>query len=162
MRRVATSIANLIRRFIDFLYPPFSKWIPKLMFRYAFCGTANIVFDWVLYFILYNFVVGHNNIDLGFVVISPHILTLCITFPITLASGFYLARFVTFTSSTLKESSQLFRYILVVLINLAINYWGLKLLVEMCHIYPTPSKMLITTVTVAFSYVCQKYFTFKK
>lgn len=162
MRRVATSLAKLIRRFIDFLYPPFSKWIPKLMFRYAFCGSANIVFDWVLYFILYNFVVGHNNIDLGFVVISPHILTLCITFPITLASGFYLARFVTFTSSTLKESSQLFRYILVVLINLAINYFGLKLLVEMCHIYPTPSKMLITCITVAFSYVSQKYFTFKK
>ncbi len=162
MRRVATSIANLIRGFIDLLYPPFKRWVPKLMFRYAFCGSANIVFDWVLYFILYNFVVGHNNIDLGFVVISPHILTLCITFPITLASGFYLARFVTFTSSTLKESSQLFRYILVVLINLAINYFGLKLLVEMCHIYPTPSKMLITCITVAFSYVSQKYFTFKK
>ncbi len=162
MRRVATSIANLIRGFIDLLYPPFKRWVPKLMFRYAFCGSANIVFDWVLYFILYNFVVGHNNIDLGFVVISPHILTLCITFPITLTSGFYLARFVTFTSSTLKESSQLFRYILVVLINLAINYFGLKLLVEMCHIYPTPSKMLITCITVAFSYVSQKYFTFKK
>lgn len=132
------------------------------MFRYAFCGISNIIFDWVLYFILYNFVIGHENVDLGFVVISPHIMTLCITFPITLATGFYLARFVTFTSSTLKESSQLFRYILVVFINLTISYWGLKLLVEVYHIYPTPSKMLITAITVIFSYMSQKYFTFKK
>lgn len=162
MRRVATTLAQFIRKFIDLLYPPFSRWISKLMFRYAFCGISNIIFDWVLYFILYNFVIGHENVDLGFVVISPHIMTLCITFPITLATGFYLARFVTFTSSTLKESSQLFRYILVVFINLTISYWGLKLLVEVYHIYPTPSKMLITAITVIFSYMSQKYFTFKK
>lgn len=161
MKKVIYTTAKSVRWFIDLCYPPFERFIPLQLFRYAVCGIGNILFDWVLYFFLYNFVIGHSNIDLGFVVISPHIFTLCITFPITLTTGFLLARYVTFTSSRLKETSQLFRYLLVVGGNLCINYFGLKLLVEIAGIYPTPSKMLITCITTTFSYICQKYFTFR-
>ena len=93
--------------------------------------------------------------------ITPHIATLCIVFPITLLTGFWLQKYVTFTQSNLHGARQLVRYILVVLINLAVNYYGLKLCVETLGWYPTPSKMVITIVTVIISYFCQKYFTFK-
>ena len=162
VKPVLVMVAKLITRFIDTFYPPFKRWMPLQFYRYGVCGVGNICFDWVLYFFLYNFVVGHENIDLGFVVISPHIMTLCITFPITLLTGFFLARFVTFTSSSLKETSQLLRYLLIWLVNLLINYSGIKLLVEEWGYYPTPSKMAITVFTVILSYIGQKYFTFKE
>ena len=49
---------------------------------------------------------------------------------------------------------------MVYLINLGINYPGVRLLVEVFGFYPTPSKMAITVVTVIFSFLMQKYFTF--
>jgi len=129
--------------------------------------------DWVLYFILYNFVVGHDLVYIslpfssqwsvvsGQVCLTPHILTLLIVFPITLLTGFWLNKYVTFTQSSLRGYKQLWRYILIVAVNLLVNYLGLKLLVEVCGIYPTPSKMIVTIITVVISFFGQKYFSFR-
>jgi putative flippase GtrA len=56
---------------------------------------------------------------------------------------------------------QLFRYGIVVVANLAINYIGLKLLVDVFGWFPTPSKMAITIVATGVSYISQKKFTFR-
>ena len=167
------TLAQIITKIVDFFYRPFHKYIPQQLFRYAACGGGNMVLDWVLYFILYNFVVGHDlvYISLPFssqwsvvsaqVCLTPHILTLLIVFPITLLTGFWLNKYVTFTQSSLRGYKQLWRYILIVAVNLLVNYFGLKLLVEVCGIYPTPSKMIITIITVVISFFGQKYFSFK-
>jgi putative flippase GtrA len=162
-------LAHVITAVIDFFQRPFDRWVSKELFRYAACGGGNLVFDWLLYFLIYNFVIGHEIVNLKLDIgnwtleqaITPHIATLCIVFPITLLTGFWLQKYVTFTQSNLHGARQLVRYILVVLINLAVNYYGLKLCVETLGWYPTPSKMVITIVTVIISYFCQKYFTFK-
>ena len=158
-------LAQIITKIIDFFYIPFRKIMSEQLFRYAACGGGNLVLDWVLYFVIYNFVIGHENIAVSFLsfeqVMTPHIATLCIVFPITLLTGFWLQKFVTFTQSELNSWRQLGRYILIVAVNLGINYFGLKLCVESLGWYPTPSKMLITIITVAISYLGQKYFTFR-
>ena len=163
-------LAQIITKIIDFFYPPFRRIMSEQVFRYAACGGGNLVLDWVLYFLVYNFVIGHEIVNLQFAIynsqftqaITPHIATLCIVFPITLLTGFWLQKNVTFTQSDLHSARQLFRYILIVAVNLAINYFGLKLCVETFGWYPTPSKMCITLVTVAVSYFGQKYYTFRK
>lgn len=163
-------LAQVITKIIDFFYPPFSKWMSKQLFRYAACGGGNMVLDWVLYFIIYNFVIGHENVyfsPLSFVhssfvlCLTPHIASLCIVFPITLLTGFLLQKYVTFTASDLHGVRQLGRYTLIVAVNLAINYFGLKLCVETFGWYPTPSKMIITLITIVISYLGQKYYTFR-
>jgi putative flippase GtrA len=83
------------------------------------------------------------------------------TFPITFLSGFLLQKYVTFTASTLRGHVQLFRYLLVVLANLLLNYLGLKILVDFIGFFPTPSKMIVTIFTTLFSYFSQKRYTFK-
>jgi putative flippase GtrA len=118
-------------------------------------------FDWVLYFITYNFIVQKQLVHLGFVTLSPHIASLLFTFPITFFTGFLLQKYVTFTASQMRGKDQLVRYMAVVMANLLINYFGLKLFVEVIGIYPTPSKMLVTIITTAFSYFSQKKFTFR-
>lgn len=160
-------LAQIITQIIDFFYRPFAKWMPEQLFRYAACGGGNLVFDWLLYFFLYNFVIGHDLVYFHLspftfnLCLTPHIATLCIVFPITLLTGFWLQKYVTFTASRLNSYRQLGRYMLIVAVNLAINYFGLKLCVEIIGWYPTPSKMIITLITVAFSYFGQKYFTFR-
>lgn len=162
-------LAQIITKIIDFFYTPFRKCVSEQVFRYAACGGGNMVLDWVLYFLIYNFVIGHELINLQFTIcniqiaqaITPHIATLCIVFPITLLTGFWLQKYVTFSQSDLHSARQLARYISIVAVNLAINYFGLKLCVEIWGWYPTPSKIIITLITVIISYFGQKYYSFR-
>lgn len=155
-------IAQKIAKIIHFFYIPFQNWIPEEIFRYAACGGGNMVLDWVLYFVMYNYVVGHNLVYIGPLCLTPHIMSLCIVFPITLLTGFWLNRYVTFAQSSLRGLNQLLRYISIVALNLLINYVGLKLCVEVWQWYPTPSKIVITLVTVVVSFFGQKYFSFRR
>jgi len=161
MRKILTKTGLWIQAIIDYMYPLFRRFMPLQVYRYAVCGGVNIVFDWVLYFVVYNGVFKHKLVDLGFIVVSPHIATLFLLFPVTLLSGFFLQKYVTFTASYLRGRVQLIRYLLIVVANLFINFIGLKLLVDGFHFYPTPSKMIITVVTVICSYIGQKKYTFK-
>lgn len=169
------ALAQIITKIIDFFYRPFTRILSPQLFRYAACGGGNMVLDWILYFVIYNFVVGHelvyiklplNLTSLSYipnsVCLTPHIMSLLIVFPITLLTGFWLNKYVTFTQSSLRGYKQLWRYILVVILNLLVNYFGLKLFVEICGIYPTPSKMIITIITIVISFFGQKYYSFKK
>lgn len=161
MRRILVLTGKFIGDIIDFFYPPFRRYFSRQFFRYGVSGVANMGFDWVLYFLVYNFVIQKQFISLGFVTISPHIAALLITFPITLLTGFLLQKYVTFTSSNLRGKQQLVRYMAVVGVNLLINYFGLKFFVEVLHFYPTLSKMIVTLICTIFSYFSQKTFTFK-
>lgn len=120
-----------------------------------------MVFDWIVYYCFYHFVLQQEMLHLGFVTLGSHIAALLFTFPISFLSGFWLQKYVTFTASDLLGKVQLFRYAMVVAVNLGINYGGLKLFVEVLGFYPTPSKMLITIITTIFSYISQKKFTFR-
>lgn len=150
-----------ILRILDLIYVPFERVVKRDFFRYGVCGVTNVLFDWVLYFVLYNFVIGHDNLDLRLVVMSPHIAALMFSFPVSLMTGFYLARHISFRESTVKKKTQMWRYGAVVGMNILINYVCMKLFVDVCGIYPTPSKMITTVVTTVFSYLAQKHFSFK-
>ena len=161
LRIILAKFGLWIQKVIGFTYPVFRRFIPVEIYRYGVCGSVNIVFDWVLYFLVYNFIFKDKLIDLGIVVLSPHIATLAVIFPITTFSGFLLQKYVTFTESDLRGRVQLIRYLIIVLANLLINYAGLKFFVDRLLFYPTPSKMIITIFTVICSYIGQKKYTFK-
>ena len=76
-------------------------------------------------------------------------------------SGFFLQKYVTFSNSTLSGKTQLFRYSTVFLINLVINYSGLKIFVDVLDFWPTPSNMIISILTIFLSFFSQKYYTFR-
>lgn len=143
------------------VYKPFKRLVPLDTFTYAVCGASNTAFDIFLYFISYNFILQKQIVDLGFVAISPHIAAFIIAFCITFPTGFLLNKYITFTESKLRGIRQLFRYGLVVLANVGINYVFLKLFVEVFYWYPTPSKIVTTGIAIVFSFFAQKYFTFR-
>jgi len=143
------------------VYKPFKRLVPLDTFTYAVCGASNTAFDIFLYFISYNFILQKQIVDLGFVAISPHIAAFIIAFCITFPTGFLLNKYITFTESKLRGIRQLFRYGLVVLANVGINYVFFKLFVEVFYWYPTPSKIVTTGIAIVFSFFAQKYFTFR-
>lgn len=154
-------LQEIILKTIDFFYTPFRRLVPIQIFRYGVSGGANMVLDWVLYFLVYNFVFCHQVVHVGPIAISAHIASFIIVFPITLFTGFWLAKYISFKESEIESKTQAIRYVSVVLANILINYLCLKLFVDVCGFYPTPSKMLTTFITVVFSYVMQKFYTFK-
>lgn len=154
-------IGSKLRRCIDFFYPPFNRYMDLQFFRYGVVGGANLVFDWVLYFVIYNFVLQKQMLSLGFVTLSSHVAGLVVKFPIVLLSGFLLQKFVTFSASDLRGRIQLFRYLVVFFVNVIINYVGLKFFVDFLGFYPTPSNMIVSSLTIIVSYFSQKHYTFK-
>lgn len=155
-------LAEAIRRFIDLFYiGPLRRLMPLQTFRYAMCGGGNLVLNWVVYALLYDVVLGFDYLNLGFVYISRHIAALAITFPITLLTGYWLQSRISFSSSPLGDRVSSVRYLLTTLGSLAINYVCLKFFVEWCGLYAPAAQVLTSLITIVYSYLLQKYWTFR-
>lgn len=150
-----------IEKILDFFYPLFSKIFDKTTFRYAACGGTNTVFDILLFFVSYNYILHKQNFVLSSIVLTPHIGAFLLAFLVSFPTGFLLMRFVVFQESALKGRVQFFRYFITVTISLTLNYFFLKLFVERFHIFPTIAKIITTFIVIGFSYVSQKNFSFK-
>ena len=155
-------LARLLTRVIDIFYlPPFRRILPIQTFRYGACGAANMVFGWVLYYLAFHYVIRKTDLDLGFMVFSAHTAALAVVYPVIFLVGFWLNRNIAFKASPLRGRVQLIRYLLSALGSLAVNYLCLQFFVLAMKIYPTPSQMLATIVTTVYSYLMQKYFSFR-
>jgi len=154
-------LVKIIHNILDFFYPLFKRFFDKTTYYYAACGGVNTLFDLFLFFISYNFILKKQILELPFIAVSPHIAAFIIAFFFSFPTGFLLMRYIVFRSSYLRGRVQLFRYFLSVCISLLLNYIFLKIFVEQLHFYPTVSKLIITFIVVGFSYLAQKYFSFK-
>ena len=162
MRNLHEYIRSLILSVIDLFFPIFKKIMPLQTFRYAACGGFNTFLDISLFFISYNFILKKKAVHIYSLTIGPHIAAFLIGFIVTFPIGFYLSRYVVFQETSVKKTKQLAKYFTVVFGCLLLNYAFLKIFVDVLGWYPTPSKLLTTIFVVAFSYVSQKNFTFRK
>ena len=95
MRKVFVFVGNKIRSAIDFFYPPFKPYMSVQFFRYGVTGGANLLFDWVVYFFIFNYVLQKQMLNLGIITMSSHIATFALKFPVVF-SGFLLQKYVTY------------------------------------------------------------------
>lgn len=155
-------IKSFVGSIIEFFYPPFKKFINKQTFSYLACGGFNTSLDIILYFIAYNFILHQQPVHIWVLDISPYICAFLMSFVITFPLGFILSSSVVFTDSELRRRIQLFRYFILVCMNLFLNYFFIKLFVEYFHLFPTIAKIYTTFIVVIFSYIVQRNFTFKQ
>jgi putative flippase GtrA len=152
-------------RFIDFFYPPFSRWLSLHTFRYLASGGSTALCGIVSYYIAYNWILGQRNFEVDVVflpkLITGHSLALVISTFIVFLWGFILNKYLIFTSSNLKGRVQMFRYAAVMGINLGLNFAMLKYMVEGLNFYPSIAQAIITIVLSLCSYFLQKHFTFR-
>ena len=155
------SVAQVLINIVNAFYiKPIERIVSRNTFAYGFCGGLNMTLDIIWYYLIYHYVVAEQYIYIGNQCISPHIASLCIVFPITFFTGFWLNRHVAFRVSHLASRKQLLRYALSVAGSIVINYVCMKLFVEVFMFWPTPSKMLTTIVSVVYSYLVARYYTF--
>ena len=156
------TFALILRRAIDWIYRrPFSRVISETVFRYGACGAITLSVDAVSYALIYHFLVAGRYFDLGFVVMSPHIASLGLACPITFFSGVWLNRYVAFRTLPVAAGKQLGRYLLTVVGSILLNYACMKFLVEVCGLWPTPSKCITSLAVALYSYLAARYYTFK-
>src|SRR5438093_10996290 len=161
MQKLHHQVRLSVLGIIDFFYPMFKPLLPLQAFRYAACGGGNTLLSILVYFVSYNFILQKQMVHLGPVTISPHIAALIIGSGLTVPIGFYLSMYVVFQGSYLRRHIQLFRYFMVVTACFCMNYLLLKIFVEVFGWYPTPSQILTIIIVVGFSYLSQRYFSFK-
>jgi putative flippase GtrA len=152
---------GLILSTIDFFYPPFRIFMPLQTFRYAACGGFNTLLDITLFFIGIHFIFPQEVVHIGSLAIKQHNAAFISSFAVTFPLGFYFSRYVVFSQSNLRGRVQLFRYFMMVLVCIALNYFLLKLFVEHLHLFPTVGKIFTTCIVVSFSFLSQKHFTFR-
>lgn len=151
-----------LTRAVDLLYiKPFRRIMPLQTFRYAVCGGANLVLSWIVYALLYNYVLRFDYLDLGVVYISRHIAAFVVSFPVTFFTGYWLQSRISFSGAPLKERTQVVRYAVCVAGSILLNYGGLKLLVEVCGMFAPLAQIVTSLVTVVYSYIVQKHWTFR-
>lgn len=155
-------MVEIITRFVDFFYIKPLRFIPINTFRYAAVGGLNLGVNLLVYWMCFHFVLHKDDVDFGVVVISAHILAFFIAFVLTVFSGFWLTRNIAFASAERRGAEQLLKYSQVVTTNFLINYFGLKLLVNVLGFYPSLSYAGLQIVTVSFSYLMQRFYTFRK
>jgi len=130
-------------------------------FRYAASGGANTLLGLSIYYISYRFILNEEMLDLGFYAFKSHIAALFMAFCVSFPVGFFLMKYVVFSDSKMKGRIQLFRYFMVYLFNLALNYIILKIFVEIFHMYPVFAQIITTVIIILFSYLAQRHFTFR-
>ena len=171
LRNIESWIERTLTKVIDFFYPPFRRFFSLELFRYAACGGLNLALAWALYYVFYHFVFCAQvlnlgqlvfNRDIAFLAFTPHIAAFVFQYPITFLTGFWMARHISFSGSTLRGRTQIVRYFLVTVGNFLINYFGLKLFVEIFQWWPTVSYVIISVICVTFSYLTNKFYSFRK
>jgi putative flippase GtrA len=161
MRRVHHKIRASILKVVDLFYPLFKGFMTRQMFRYAACGGGNLLLNILLYYVSFHYILNEEILDLGFYAFKPHIAAFFMAFAVTFPIGFYLSMYVVFQGSYLKRRVQLFRYFLVALGCIFLNYFLLKVFVEKFGWYPTPSLMVTAGIVILFSYLSQRHFSFR-
>lgn len=102
-----------------------------------------------------------QNVQLPFMMMRATIAAAVIAFFISTPYGFLMSRYIVFSESNLKTRVQIFRYLMTVAACAVLTYLFLPFFNEICGIYPTPSSILTTAVVAIFSYISQRFFTFK-
>lgn len=161
MRKHLHSARDFILPVIDFFYPPFRRLMNLQTFRYAASGGGNVLLGFLVYSLSYKFLFFEKDFDFGFYAFKGHIAALFLSFCITFPIGFFMSKYVVFTDSNMKGRIQLFRYFMICMFNLVLNYLLLKIFVEKLNVQPILAQVMTVVIVVVFSYLAQRNFSFK-
>lgn len=161
MKKHIHSATSFLLPLIDFFHPPFRKIMNLQTFRYAVCGGLNMMLGFLIYLISFKYVLKEQTFHFGFYALKAHVAALFFSFIFNVGFGFLLMKYVVFSDSDIPAKTQFFRYFMVCLFNLALNYIMLKILVEYFHIYPVIAQVFTVIVVVVTSYIAQRNFSFK-
>lgn len=162
MRKYLHCARDFILPIIDFFFPPFRSLMNLQTYRYAAAGGGNVLLGFLIYVVSYKYIFNEAAFHFGFYAFKGHIAAMLLSFFITFPVGFFMSKYVVFSDSAMKGRIQLFRYFMICMCNLLLNYLLLKMLVEKMFIHPILAQVLTIAMVVIFSYLAQRHFSFKQ
>lgn len=140
----------------------FKKLTNSKVFRYFISAGIATWVDITVYFLAFNYIYQKMDIDFfGMITITAPTASLILSYTMGLITNFTITKFMVFKESELETYKQLFRYILVAMVVLVLNYFLMKFLIETLQWYPTIARAVSAVSVGLLSFVVHKTFSFK-
>ena len=132
------------------------------IFRYLISAGLATWVDVVVYFVSFNYLYKKEDIDIfGFYTVSAPTASLILSYTIGLLTNFTLTKFLVFKESELETHKQLFRYVMVAILVLCLNYFLMSFLIRQLEWYPTLARAVSAVTIGVLSFVVHKTFSFR-
>lgn len=138
------------------------KLVASKVFRYFISAGIATWVDITVYFMAFNYIYQKMDIDFfGLITITAPTASLILSYTMGLITNFTITKFLVFKESELETYKQLFRYILVAMMVLVLNYFLMKFLIGTLQWYPTIARAVSAVSVGLLSFVVHKTFSFK-
>ena len=137
-------------------------FIRSKVFRYFISAGVATLVDISVYFIAFNYIYQKEDIHLfkSFIVTAPT-AALMLSYTAGLITNFLITKFLVFHESDLEAHKQLFRYILVAMVVLCLNYVLMRYLIRSLEWYPTLARTFSAISIGMLSFIIHKTFSFR-
>lgn len=138
------------------------KIINQSIFRYGVAAAVATSVDVMVYFLTFNYVLKKTDWHvLPSLVISAPTVSLAVSYTCGLITNFTLTKFFVFPGSDLRTRHQLFRYVMVAVVVLGLNYVIMSFLIKALEWFPTIARA-VAAVTAGFaSFAAHRVFSFR-
>jgi putative flippase GtrA len=138
------------------------KVLDSKVFRYFLSAGIATWVDIIVYFIAFNYIYRKEDIELfDSYVISAPTAALILSYTAGLLTNFFITKYIVFKESDLETYKQLFRYVLVALVVLFLNYVLMRFLIRQWNWYPTVARAFSAIAIGMFSFIVHKSFSFR-
>ena len=132
------------------------------VFRYFVSAGVATVVDISVFYLSYNFLFRKEPLHLSFnLAFSAPTLSLVLSTSCGVMTNFLITKVFVFHESTLKTHKQIFRYVLVALFVLGLNYLLMTFLIKELNWYPTIARTFAALSIGVLSFTFHKYFSFR-
>ena len=138
------------------------KLLRSKVFRYFISAGIATWVDIMIYFIAFNYIYEKQDINLlNWLVISAPTASLILSYTTGLLTNFFFTKHLVFKESDLETHKQLFRYVLVALVVLLLNYLMMRFLIRSLEWFPTIARSVSAITIGLLSFVIHKSFSFR-
>ncbi len=132
------------------------------VFRYFISAGIATWVDITVYFLAFNYLYQKLDINLfNLITVSAATASLILSYTCGLITNFTISKFMVFKESNLETHKQLFRYVMVAIVILFLNYFMMSFLIKTLDWYPTIARATSALSIGVLSFVIHKSFSFK-
>lgn len=133
----------------------------KVLRYFLSAGVATLV-DVSMYFIAFNYIYEKIDIQVfNSFTISAATASLLLSYTMGLITNFLITKFLVFHESDLETHKQLFRYVLVAILVLVLNYLLMRFLIRNLEWFPTVARAVSAISIGVLSFIIHKTFSFR-
>lgn len=133
----------------------------KVLRYFISAGIATCV-DVGTYYFSFNFLFRKVDLDLaGLFVLSAPTASLFLSYSVGLLTNFTITKLIVFNESELKTRTQFFRFVLVAILVLGMNWLFMRWLIRGLEWFPTVARACSALTIGVFSFLVHRSFSFR-